>query len=144
MSAILSFATLAAFAAALLVGGMLFFAAVTAPMVFTTLDSATAGHFIRRIFPVYYLVMFAFAAVAALAAIPVLPVDAGVLAVVAAAFVVARQGLMPRINALRDREVAGDTAAGARFQRLHRVSVWLNAAQFLAAAVILLRLIAVA
>jgi len=141
MSVFAALPVLAALAAALLVGGMVFFAGVTAPLVFTALDEATAGRFIRRIFPVYYLVMFAFAAVAAVAALPLRPVDGAVLAFVAVGFVAARQGLMPRINALRDREVAGDTDAGTRFRRLHRASVWLNAVQLVAAAVILVRLI---
>jgi hypothetical protein len=35
---------------------------------------------------------------------------------------------------------AGDGAAAARFARLHRYSVWLNAAQLLAAATVLVRL----
>jgi hypothetical protein len=82
--------------------------------------------------------------VAALAAAPVRPVDAGVLAAVAGGFVYARQVLMPRINALRDRELAGEAAAGARFQRLHGLSVWINGAQVLAAAVVLARLIVAA
>ena len=36
---------------------------------------------------------------------------------------------MPRINALRDAELAGDAAAGTRFARLHRASVSVNMVQ---------------
>ena len=89
MTDYLSLSLLAALAAALLVGGMLFFAAMVAPMVFKVLDEATAGRFIRRLFPVYYLGMFAFAAVAAVAAAAAAfarPIDAAVLAVVALGF----------------------------------------------------------
>jgi hypothetical protein len=50
---------------------------------------------------------------------------------VATGFAVARQGLMPRINALRDRVVAGDTGAQGAFDALHRSSVWLNGFQLL-------------
>jgi hypothetical protein len=144
MSAYLSPSLLAALAAALLVGGMLFFAAMVAPMVFKVLDEATAGRFIRRLFPVYYLGMCAFAGVAAVAAAFARPVDAAVLALVALGFVYARQVLMPRINAMRDRALAGEAAADSRFQRLHGLSVWINGAQFLAATIVLARLIVAA
>ena len=48
-------------------GGMLFFAAVFAPLVFIKLDAETAGRFIRQVFPVYYLSMGIVSAVAAIA-----------------------------------------------------------------------------
>ena len=144
MTDYLSLSLLAALAAALLVGGMLFFAAMVAPMVFKVLDEATAGRFIRRLFPVYYLGMFAFAAVAAAAAAFDRPIDAVVLAVVALGFLYARQVLMPQINAMRDQELAGEQAAGKRFQRLHGLSVWINGVQFLVATAVLARLIVAA
>jgi hypothetical protein len=134
-------ATIAALAASLLVGAMVFFAAVVAPLVFKHLPEATAGPFIRQVFPVYYIVCFAFAALAALAAALARPVDAALLAAIAAGFLLARQGLMPAINAARDRHLAGDDAAGRRFERLHRASVWLNVVQLGLATVILVRLI---
>ncbi len=111
-------------------GGMLFFAGGVAPLVFRSLPVAEAGRFLRRLFPVYYLV---FGVVTALAA--VLAVASGLhregllLGLVAAGFAVARQGLMPRINALRDRATAGDAAAQASFDSMHRTSVWLNGFQ---------------
>ena len=42
--------------------------------------------------------------------------------------------LMPRINALRDRQLAGDAAAKAQFDLLHRSSVIINFVQIAAAA----------
>ena len=42
---------------AVLAGALVFFAAVYAPLVFIRLDAATAGGFIRQVFPVYYLTM---------------------------------------------------------------------------------------
>ena len=50
-----------------------------------------------------------------------------------------RQQLVPRINQLRDAELAGDAAAGARFATLHRVSVIINMVQLLALVVLLLK-----
>jgi hypothetical protein len=47
-------------------------------------------------------------------------------------FVYARQSLMPTINRARDAELAGDSEAGARFTRLHRLSVLINGLQWFA------------
>jgi hypothetical protein len=114
------------------VGGMLFFAGGVAPVVFRSLPAEAAGPFLRRLFPVYYLV---FGIVTALAAVVAagggLWREAVLLALVAAGFAVARQGLMPRINALRDRVNAGEAAAQGGFDALHRASVWLNGLQLL-------------
>jgi len=129
-------------AAALLLGSMAFFSAVMAPLVFIELDAVTAGRFIRSVFPWYALVVLVLAAVAAAALAADRPVDAGIMAAVALAASVSRQLLMPRINAYRDRALAGDAAAGRRFDALHRASVWINAAQLLASGVVMARLAA--
>ena len=92
-------------AAACLLGGMVFFAAVLAPLVFTRLDAAAAGPFIRATFPRYYLYVLATSALAAAFLAARDPASALILALVAAATVWLRQGLMPRINALRDAEL---------------------------------------
>jgi Domain of unknown function (DUF4149) len=122
-------------------GGMLFFAAVVAPLVFTKLPAPTAGAFIRQCFPVYYLAMAGCTAVAALFAMPGTSADALVLATVAAGFIYAWLGLLPRIDQARDRASAGDTQAIARFRRLHRASTVLNALQLVAVAAALIRLV---
>lgn len=127
--------TLAAIASSLLLGGMAFFSGVVAPMVFTKLEPAVAGGFIRAVFPWYYLYLVATAAAAALALLPVRGFEAMVALAIAGAGMVARQALMPAINRERD---AGNHA---RFDRLHRLSVWLNGAQLLAA-IVLVALIA--
>jgi hypothetical protein len=132
---------MAALAAAFLVGGMVFFAAGVAPLVFKHLPEATAGPFIRRVFPVYYLICFGFASLAALAATATHPVDAAGLALIALGFLFARQVLMPAINRARDRHQDGDSRAGTKFERLHRGSIWLNGGQAILALVILIRLI---
>ncbi len=129
-------------AAALLLGSMAFFSAVMAPLVFIKLDAATAGRFIRGVFPWYYLVVLGLAALAAAALAAGRPADASVMAAVALGAWISRQVLMPRINAHRDRALGGDAAAGRRFDRLHRVSVWINAAQLLACGAVMVRLAA--
>jgi hypothetical protein len=47
--------------------------------------------------------------------------------------------LVPQINQLRDAELAGDAAAGARFTTLHRVSVIINMFQLLGLVALLLK-----
>jgi hypothetical protein len=128
-------------AAALLFGGMAFFAAVLAPLVFTALPAGAAGPFIRRVFPVYYLWVIAAAAAGAVCLLPMrLPDALGLgLGIVAATTVWLRQGLMPRINMLSDAAQAGDAAAAPRFARAHRLSVAANVVQMLVALAVLLR-----
>ncbi|MDH3661835.1 MAG: DUF4149 domain-containing protein [Alphaproteobacteria bacterium] len=117
---------------ALMLGGMMFFAFVFAPLVFTKLPGKTAGGFIREVFPVYYIT---FAAVALLAAALAAPsIDALVLVVVALFFLLARYWLMPKINEARDR------GEGRTFNGLHRLSVIINAAQMIAVFVVFVRL----
>jgi hypothetical protein len=50
-----------------------------------------------------------------------------------------RQQLVPRINQLRDEELAGNEVAGAQFARLHRFSVVINMVQLLALVVLLFK-----
>jgi hypothetical protein len=65
--------------------------------------------------------------------------DAIVLGAVAAAFLFAWLWLMPRINQARDASPGG-AAADARFGRLHRLSVAINAVQMVARLVVFGRL----
>ncbi|MBK1658847.1 DUF4149 domain-containing protein [Paracraurococcus ruber] len=126
-------------ATALLLGGMVFFAAAVAPLVFTRLPPEWSGRFIRQVFPVYYLWVLGLSAAASVALLPLRLWDALAMAAVAALTAWLRQGLMPRINALSDAAQAGDAAAKPRFDRAHRLSVVLNMAQLLVALVVLLR-----
>jgi len=132
--------TIAVFALALLLGGMIFFAAVMAPLVFTKLPAKQAGAFIRAVFPVYYLYVLAASLIAALALAT--RWDGAVMAAVAALTVWLRQGLMPRINTLSDAAQAGDGSAKRRFDAAHRLSVALNVAQIIATCAVLARVAA--
>ena len=121
---------------ALVFGGMTFFSAVMAPLIFTKLPGETAAAFIRQVFPWYYLTM----GIATLVALLTLVVGKTefilsktlLTALVLAGFVFGRQVLMPKINHARDNELSGETGASARFQRLHRLSVIINGVQWLA------------
>ena len=126
-------------AAACLLGGMVFFAAILAPLVFTKLDGATAARFIRATFPRYYLYVAASAMLGGIGLVWADCPSGVVLLVVALVTVWLRQGLMGTLNRLRDAGLAGDAASNARFDRLHRVSVWVNVAQVVAVLVVMAR-----
>jgi hypothetical protein len=125
------------FATALLLGAMVFFAVVVAPSVFRALEPRHADAFLRRLFPVYYVFGAGMATAAAIALVPVAWEAALVMAVVASGFVFSRHGLMPRINAYRDAELAGDASARLPFARLHRLSVAINLGQMVLVALVL-------
>ena len=109
-------------------GAMLFFSACVAPLVFMRLEAAIAGRFIRALFPWYYGFGLAGSALGALLCAGVAPMAAALSLASALGFLLARQVLMPAINAARDAAMA-DPAAARRFDRLHRASVLLNLVQ---------------
>lgn len=119
---------LAALGLAALIGGMLFFAAIMTPLVFTKLPPDISGPFIRATFPRYYIYVIATAAVAAIGCIirrQTIPTIA-LLIIIALTFWLLLW-LIPQLNAWRD---AGNTAA---FQRGHKLSVYLNGTELLTA-----------
>ncbi len=125
---------------AALFGSMVFFSFVMAPLIFTQLDEATAGRFIRAVFPWYYLVLLALSGLAGLALFTVAPLEAGVMLAIASLAVFSRQVLMPMINRFRDQSTAGDQAAGRRFDQLHRFSVIINMMQLVGVTLVLILL----
>ena len=118
-----------------LFGGIVAFSVLFAPLVFTQLPIEVAGKFIRAVFPWYYLYVIVFGFLSAIFAglagagiATLLPA-----ALVGLASVYTRQVLMIQINTLRDRELAGDKAAGKAFNTKHRLSVVINFVQLLVA-----------
>ncbi|MEE4190217.1 MAG: DUF4149 domain-containing protein [Halieaceae bacterium] len=126
--------------AAGLFGSMLFFSFVMAPLIFTQLDEATAGRFIRAVFPWYYLVLLALSGIAAVTLFSVAPLEAGVMLAIASMAAFSRQVLMPQINRQRDQAAEGDASAGKRFDQLHRFSVIINMVQLVGVTVVLILL----
>ena len=126
----------------LLLGGMLFFPIVVAPIVFTSLPEVEAGHFLRSMFPRYYLFMITLSALAfalyqvGVGLVPSVP--ATVCFGVALSTLWVRQSLVPRINDARDAQLSGDATAGTRFDRGHKLSVTINMLQLVGLLVILL------
>ena len=119
----------------MLLGAMLFFPSVVAPVVFTSLPEAQAGAFLRSMFPRYYAFMIALSLIAALFFLVVSDESASQAAIVCLLVGVStlwvRQWLLPRINTARDAQLAGDTEAGRRFDRDHKLSVGINMVQLM-------------
>ena len=117
----------------MLLGAMLFFPSVVAPVVFTSLPEAQAGAFLRSMFPRYYSFMIALSLIAALLFLVATDESAEQAAMVCLFVGVStlwvRQWLLPRINAARDARLAGDAEAGRRFDRDHKLSVGINLLQ---------------
>ena len=131
--------TLALYVVAATLGAMLFFAVGVAPTVFQALPIQEAGLFLRKLFPRDYLALIVGSGVAGGLWISSAPMAAAVCWLIAGSTLWIRQSLVPRINQLRDAELAGDAAAGARFATLHRVSVIINMVQLLALVALLLK-----
>lgn len=117
-----------------LVGGMLFFGLVMAPLVFTKLPPDVAGMFIRATFPFYYAFIVVSAALAAVGFLLRGQIYAAVaLLVLAGVTLWLWFWFIPYLDALR---LAQNMAA---FGRGHRLSVWINGAELLTALWLLVR-----
>ena len=121
-------------------GAMLFFAIAVAPTVFQALPADQAGLFLRRLFPRYYAALILGSSIAGAVLLPTQALAAGVCFVIVASTLWVRQILVPRINQLRDKELAGDPQAGVSFARWHRISVAINLIQLIALATLLMLL----
>jgi Domain of unknown function (DUF4149) len=125
---------LASLGLASLVGGMLFFGAVMAPLVFTHLPLTIAGPFIRAAFPFYYGYMIIAALIGLIGAWLKREVGSALaLLLILVVTVWLWLWFLPHLDALR---VAGDTA---RFNAGHREAVWINGGQMILALALLIR-----
>ncbi len=117
-------------------GGMAFFAFLFTPLVFKYTEREDAAQFLRQVFPVYHRVNAGLAIVPALLLMPgqSYAVELVTMLSVAAAFLFAARVLVPAANKARE---AGDTK---KFSQVHRGSVILHMIQWIAVAVILIRL----
>ena len=131
--------TIALYLVAATLGAMLFFAVGVAPTVFQALPIEQAGLFLRKLFPRYYLALIVGSGLAGLLWLGTQLWSASVCLVIAASTLWVRQSLVPRINQLRDEELAGNEAAGAQFARLHRLSVIINMVQLATLIILLIR-----
>ena len=122
-----NFHTLALFFAALVLGAMMFFAAVVTPTVFRALPDGPRTQYLSALFPVYYRNL-AFLSILAGGFIWY-RAESYWLWAVAVLFLFADIVLRPLIEKYRAGRDAGDAAAKRTFGLLHRASVLINLAQ---------------
>ena len=112
---------------AMILGIMLFFSFVIAPVVFTTLDEDNARKFIRRIFPFYYNVNLAISFIVLLLFLFLskLGVDLYLIILITILFATSNYLLMPLINKYRDEK------QDKKFKYSHFISVAINFVQMI-------------
>ncbi len=112
---------------AMILGIMLFFSFVIAPVVFTTLDEDNARKFIRRIFPFYYNVNLAISFIVLLVFLFLskLGVDFYLILLITILFTISNYLLMPLINKYRDEK------QDKKFKYSHFISVVINFVQMI-------------
>ena len=112
---------------AMILGIMLFFSFVIAPVVFTTLDEENARKFIRRIFPFYYNVNLAISLIVLFAFLYLrkLGLDFYLILAITVLFATSNYLLMPLINKYRDEK------QDKKFKYSHFISVVINFAQMI-------------
>tara|TARA_B100000886_G_C20144568_1_gene375401 strand:+ start:131 stop:520 length:390 start_codon:yes stop_codon:yes gene_type:complete len=106
----------------MILGIMLFFSFVIAPVVFTTLDEENARKFIRRIFPFYYNVNLGISLIVVIIFLFLskLGVDFYLILGIAILFAISNYLLMPLINKYRDER------QDKKFKYSHFISVFIN------------------
>ena len=119
---------------AMILGIMLFFSFVIAPVVFTTLDEDNARKFIRRIFPFYYNVNLAISFIVLLLFLFLskLGVDFYLILLITILFATSNYLLMPLINKYRDEK------QDKKFKYSHFISVVINFVQMICLVFILI------
>ena len=106
----------------MILGIMLFFSFVIAPVVFTTLDENNARKFIRRIFPFYYNVNLGISFIILITFILLskMGVDFYLILAITVLFATSNYLLMPLINKYRDEK------QDKKFKYSHFLSVLIN------------------
>ena len=119
---------------AMILGIMLFFSFVIAPVVFTTLDDENARKFIRRIFPFYYNVNLGLSFVVLLIFLFLnkFGLDFYLILIVTILFATSNYLLMPLINKYRDEK------QDKKFKYSHFISVVINFIQMIFLAILVL------
>ena len=112
---------------AMILGIMLFFSFVIAPVVFTSLDEDNARKFIRRIFPFYYNVNLAISFVVLLLFLFLskFGLDFYLILLITILFAISNYLLMPLINKYRDQK------QDKKFKYSHFISVVINFVQMI-------------
>ena len=119
------FDQIANFITAAILGIMVFFSFVVAPVTFTSLNEENARKFIRKIFPFYYKVNFALSTLVALIYLfqKIFNINFYLILFVTILFFVSNYILMPLINKYRDNN------QNKKFKYFHFTSVVINFVQ---------------
>ena len=119
---------------AMILGIMLFFSFVIAPVVFTTLDEDNARKFIRRIFPFYYNVNLGLSLIVLLTFLFLskLGLDFYLILAITLLFATSNYLFMPLINKYRDEK------QDKKFKYSHFISVVINFIQMIFLIVLLI------
>ena len=117
----------------MILGIMLFFSFVIAPVVFTTLDENNARKFIRRIFPFYYNINLGISFIVLITFILLskIGVDFYLILTITVLFGISNYLLMPLINKYRDEK------QDKKFKYSHFLSVLINFVQMICLVIIL-------
>ena len=117
----------------MILGIMLFFSFVIAPVVFTTLDENNARKFIRRIFPFYYNVNLgiSFIVLITFLLLSKMGVDFYLILLITLLFAISNFLLRPLINKYRDEK------QDKKFKYSHFISVLINFIQMICLLIIL-------
>ena len=117
----------------MILGIMLFFSFVIAPVVFTTLDENNARKFIRRIFPFYYNVNLGISFIVLITFIFLgkIGIDFYLILAITLLFAISNYLLMPLINKYRDEK------QDKKFKYSHFISVLINFIQMICLLIIL-------
>ena len=120
--------------ASAIVGIMVFFSFIVAPVTFTTLNEENARKFIRKIFPFYYNVNLALSslAIAIYIILKSYNLNFYLILLVSVLFAISNYMLMPLINKYRDQK------KDKHFKYSHFLSVIINFVQILLLLIILL------
>ena len=117
----------------MILGIMLFFSFVIAPVIFTTLDENNARKFIRRIFPFYYNVNLGISFIVLITFILLSKIgfDFYLILAITLLFATSNYLLMPLINKYRDEK------QDKKFKYSHFISVLINFIQMICLVIIL-------
>jgi hypothetical protein len=117
-----------------ILGTMVFFSFVVAPVTFTTLNEENARKFIRKIFPYYYLFNLTISILTILSFIIIkkFSIDFYLISLIAILFIISNFVLMPLINKYRD------TNQDKKFKYSHFISVVINFVQMIILVILLI------
>ena len=112
---------------AMILGIMLFFSFIVAPVVFTTLNEENARKFIRKIFPYYYNVNLGISFIVLLIFLILgdFKIDFYLILLITILFAFSNYILMPLINKYRDEKI------DKKFKYSHSLSVVINFVQMI-------------